>query len=78
MSLPEDAPSPRATRPVLTNKRLVIRLRTARSPRSAFGPAGADPSHSDGMCSSAPWATVLRFKSKSEDTCEIVGELLGV
>jgi hypothetical protein len=77
-ALPEDGAKPQGDASlVLTNKRLVIRLENGKIAAIRYGPQAQIFLYSDGMrLERTVGNTVLRFKSKSEDTCEIVGELL--
>ncbi len=77
-AMPEDGAKPQGDASlVITNKRLVIRLENGKIAQIRFGPQAMIFLYSDGVrLERTVGNTVLRFKSKSEDTCEIVGELL--
>jgi hypothetical protein len=78
-AMPEDGAKPQGDATlVITNKRLVIRLENGKIAQVRYGPQAMIHLYSDGVrLERTVGNTVLRFKSKSEDTCEIVGELLG-
>jgi hypothetical protein len=64
---------------VLTNRRLVIKMDTGKIAQIRYAPQAMIFLYSDGMrLERTVGNTVLRFKSKSEDSCEIVAELLAV
>ena len=73
--LPEDGAKPQGDASlVLTNRRLVIRLENGKIAAIRYGPQAQIFLYSDGVrLERTVGNTVLRFKSKSEDTCEIVG-----
>ncbi|HLX23824.1 MAG TPA: hypothetical protein VKR38_10790 [Usitatibacter sp.] len=77
-AMPEDGAKPQGDASlVITNKRLVIRLENGKIAQVRFGPQAMIHLYSDGVrLERTVGNTVLRFKSKSEETCEIVGELL--
>jgi len=76
--LPEDgAKSQGDASLVITNKRLVIKMETGKIAAIRFAPSQQIYLYSDGVrLERTVGNTVLQFKSKSEDTCEIVGELI--
>ena len=62
---------------IITNQRLVIRTGTGKIAAIKFGPAAKIFLYSDGLrIEKTVGSTALRFKSKSEETAEILAELL--
>jgi len=78
--LPEDGAKPQGDASViLTNRRLVVKTANGKVAAVRFAPQSQIALYSDGLrLERTVGNTILRFKSKSAETAEIVGELLGV
>ncbi|HUL57169.1 MAG TPA: hypothetical protein VLT60_09225 [Usitatibacter sp.] len=76
--LPEDGAKPQGDASlVITNRRLVIKMESGKIAQIRYGPQALIHLYSDGLrLERTVGNTVLRFKSKSEETVEIVAELL--
>ena len=62
---------------IITNKRLVIRTGSGKIAAVKFGPTAKIFLYCDGLrLEKTVGSTALRFKSKSEETAEILAELL--
>ena len=62
---------------IVTNKRLVLKTEGGKIAAVRYGPQAQIHLYSDGIrLERTVGNTLLRFKSRSEETCEIVGELL--
>lgn len=77
--LPEDGAKPQGEATlIVTNKRLVLRTEGGKTAAVRYGPQAMIHLYADGIrLEKTVGSTLLRFKSRSEETCEIVGELLG-
>lgn len=77
--LPEDGAKPQGDASViLTNRRLIVKTASGKSAAVRYAPQAQIALYSDGFrLERTVGNTVLRFKSKSPETAEIVGELLG-
>jgi hypothetical protein len=77
--LPEDGAKPQGEATlIVTNKRLVLRTESGKTASVRYGPQAMIHLYGDGIrLEKTVGNTTLRFKSRSEETCEIVGELLG-
>jgi hypothetical protein len=63
---------------ILTNRRLVLKTEGGRTAAVRYAPQAQIHLYSDGIrLEKTVGNTLLRFKSRSEETAEIVGELLG-
>ena len=76
--LPEDGAKPQGDASlVVTNRRLVIKMENGKIAQIRYSPQAQIHLYSDGIrLERNVGSTVLRFKSKSEETVEIVAELL--
>lgn len=76
--LPEDGAKPQGEASlIITNRRLVLKMESGKIAQVRYGPQAQIALYSDGIrLERTVGNTVLRFRSKSEETCEIVGELL--
>ncbi|MGZ5036952.1 MAG: hypothetical protein ACXWG1_08295 [Usitatibacter sp.] len=76
--LPEDGAKPQGEGSlVITNRRLIIRTENGKTAAIRYGPQAQIHLYSDGIrLERTVGNTLLRFKSKSAETAEIVGELL--
>jgi hypothetical protein len=76
--LPEDGAKPQGDASlVLTNRRLIIRTENGKTAAIRYGPQAQIYLYSDGIrLERTVGNTLLRFRSKSGETAEIVGELL--
>jgi len=76
--LPEDGAKPQGEASlVITNRRLVLKMENGKIAQVRYSPQALIALYSDGVrLERTVGNTVLRFKSKSEETVEIVGELL--
>lgn len=62
---------------ILTNRRLIIKTESGKTAAIRYGPTAKISLYSDGLrLDKTVGNTILRFKSKSEETGEIVAELL--
>ena len=62
---------------IITSRRLVLKTESGKTAAIRFGPQAQIHLYSDGIrLERTIGNTLLRFKSRSEETCEIVGELL--
>jgi len=77
--LPEDGAKAQGDASViLTNRRLVVKTGSGKTAAVRFAPQALINLYSDGIrLERTVGNTILRFKSKSPETAEIVGELLG-
>jgi hypothetical protein len=77
--LPEDGAKPQGDAAVIiTNRRLIVKLPSGKTAAVRYAPQSQIALYSDGFrLERTVGNTVLRFKSKSPETAEIVGELLG-
>ena len=76
--LPEDGAKPQGDASlVITNRRLVLKMENGKIAQIRYSPQAQIHLYSDGIrLERNVGSTVLRFKSKSEETVEIVAELL--
>ncbi len=76
--LPEDGAKPQGEASlVLTNRRLIIKTENGKTAAIRYGPQAQIHLYSDGIrLERTVGNTLLRFRSKSGETAEIVGELL--
>jgi len=76
--LPEDGAKPQGDASlVITNRRLVLKTENGKIAQVRYGPQAQIALYSDGIrLERTVGNTILRFRSKSEETVEIVGELL--
>lgn len=77
-ALPGDGARPQGDASlILTNRRLIIKTESGKTAAIRYGPTAKISLYSDGLrLEKTVGNTVLRFKSKSEETGEIVAELL--
>jgi hypothetical protein len=78
--LPEDGAKPQGDASlVLTNRRLIVKTAGGKTAAIRYAPQSKIALYCDGVrLERTVGNTLLRFKSKSTETAEIVGELLGV
>jgi hypothetical protein len=78
--LPEDGAKPQGDASViLTNRRLIVKTANGKVAAVRYSPQSKIALYGDGLrLERTVGNTILRFKSKSAETGEIVGELLGV
>jgi hypothetical protein len=76
--LPEDGAKPQGEGSlIITNRRLVLKTGGGKIAAIRYGPTALIHLYSDGLrLERTVGNTLLRFKSRSEETCEVVGELL--